>query len=118
MKTRTGDELALDAMKKELVRLSNKAAKAKAESQECIGISSELINIHQEFAAIVRSGSTTAETLKKLEALKARNNRAENIMKKDLIAVLDRESAAEIERDALAREIQHLEFRASMRRRA
>ncbi|MBE0507257.1 MAG: hypothetical protein IBX50_11135 [Marinospirillum sp.] len=48
-KYRTGEELALAALQKELKRLQAKADKARAEADECANIGSELSAVHQAF---------------------------------------------------------------------
>ena len=113
---RTGEELTLIAMKKEFKSLSRKAGRAKKSTDEYMEIGSELLAIHNEFAEIVKSGEHGKGVIKKLDALKVRSGHAEKIRKKDLIKLLDKQSEAEIARDALGSEIQMMEFRLSLRK--
>lgn len=112
---RSGSELALMAMKKEHARLSRAAAKAKAEADENCSIGSEFVAIHKELAEIVSSGEHGEKTLKRLDELKRRRIRADKIINKDILKLLDRQSALEWERDALGNEIHMMEWRASLR---
>ena len=113
----TGEELALAAMKKEFKRLSRKADRAKAESEEYMGTGSEIIAIHEEFVAIVKSDERGMSVLKKLDALKKRREKTDKIRKKDLMKLLDKEYETAITRDKLGGEIQRLEFRLELRNR-
>lgn len=113
---KSGEELALDAMKKELKRLTKAAEKAKQEADECCNITSEYIAIHNEFAEIVSSGESGQPVIDKLNSLKRRRDRANKIMNKDLIMLLDKQSEAELARDSLAGEIQKNEWRMSLRK--
>lgn len=110
-----GDQLAINAMKKEFALLSRKAERAKKEADECIAVGTELLAIHQDFAAIVKLGETSEATIKKLGALKKRSERAEKIRNKDLTKVFDKQHQAELDRDALGNEIHMIEFRYSLR---
>lgn len=113
-----GEEIALSAMKKEFTRLSRIADKAKAEADENMGITSEMLSIHQEFVEIVNSKEHGEHVINKLEALKKRRDKAQKVLDKDLLTLLNKQSEAEIDRDSLGSEIQMLEFRRSLRQRA
>lgn len=104
-------------MKKELVRLSRAAERAKAAVDEAIAVGSEYLAIHQEFADVIQSGVTGSAALEKLAALQVRRTRADKIMKKDLLKLMDKQHEAEMDRDELAREIHQMEWRLSMHRR-
>lgn len=110
---RTGDELALSAMRKEHAKLARIADKAKAEADEYCSIGSEAIAIHNEFAAIVNSRETGQHVIDALDKLQKRRARVDRVMKKDLLKLSDKQIAAELERDNLMREIQMMEFRRS-----
>lgn len=114
---KSGEELALGAMKKELVRLSRAAERAKVAVDEAIAVGSEYVDIHQEFAALLQSGLTGADALERLAALQARRDRADKIMKKDLLKLIDKQHETEMARDELGREIHQLEWRRSMKPR-
>ncbi len=64
----TGEELAISAMKKDFKRLSKIAEKAEKECDEYMSIGTEMVDIHNEFVEIVKSGEHSASTLKKLDA--------------------------------------------------
>jgi len=112
----SGEELALVAMKKEFSRLEKIAERAKAEADEYMSIGTEMLSINQEFVEIVKSKEVNESSLKKLNALKKRSDKAEKIQKKDFIKLIDKQSDAEINRDRLAYEIQRIEFRQSLRK--
>ena len=76
---KSGSELAISAMKKEFARLSKAADRAKHESDEYLGIGSEMIAIHNEFAEIVKSKDHSEATIKKLGVLSARSKRTETL---------------------------------------
>ena len=65
-----GEELTLQAMKKEFEQLSILTDKAKFESDEAANIGTEFIAIHKEFSEIVKSGVAGDGTIKKLDSLK------------------------------------------------
>lgn len=115
---KSGEEIALSAMKKELTRLSRIADKANAEVDEYLNIGSELLAIHEEFSEIVKSKEHGSHIVKKLEVLKGRRDRAQKITDKELIKLLDKQHKAEIERDSLRQEIHRTEFRFSLRQKA
>lgn len=114
MKTR--EELVLRELKREFSRLSRIAEKAKAEADENQNIGSEFVAIHKEFAEILDSGDHGKATIKRLDNLQARRDNADRILKKDLVKLIDRQSNAEFERDAIAEEMQMIEFRQSLRK--
>ena len=112
-----GQELVLAALRKELARMEKAAERARREADEAGGITDELQAIHQEFADIVASGEHGAAVLKRLEELKKRRARAHRILKKDLVALLNKQVAAEFDRAQLAQEISRLELVESMAKR-
>lgn len=112
----TGEELALNAMKKDFTRLSRIADKAKREADECMSVGSEMIAIHNEFVDIVKSGEHGEHIIKKLDVLKKRSARTEKIRKKDLVKLFDKEYETASDRDSLGSEIKMIEFRLSVRK--
>lgn len=110
---RAGEKIALEAMKKEFVRLSRAADRAKSEADEHMNVGSEMIAIHNEFAEIVKSKATGPEVVEKLDVLKKRKDRADKVVKKNLVKLLDKQYEAESARDNLGTEIQMAEFRYS-----
>lgn len=112
---RTGQELVLEALEKGLADLSRIAERAAKAADENMTIGSEYVAIHKEFAEIVQSNAPAEEQLKKLKALKERESRANKIMKRDLVTLLDKQHKAETERDRLAEEIQRFKFLRSLR---
>lgn len=113
---KSGDEITLDALKREHVRVSRIAAKAKAELDEYMGIHDEFFAIHRELAEIIQSNKHGADTLKRLDALKKRKDRANAILKKDLVKLSDRQFETEWQASQVAQEIGHIEFRLSLRK--
>lgn len=113
-----GEKIVIEALKREFKRLSRIAEKAKAEAEENMNIATEMLAIHKEFAAIVNAKEHGEHVLRKLNALKKRRDKAQKILDKDLLTLLNKQSDAEIERDSLGSEIQRLEFRHSLRQRA
>jgi hypothetical protein len=112
---KTGEELAIAAMRKEYVKLCKVADKAKAECDECVSIGTEAIAIHNEFAAIVAAKETGQHVVDKLEALQKRQKRVNRIVDKSIIDLCDKQHKAECERDRLLGQIRDLEFRVSVR---
>jgi len=110
---RHGKELVLVAMKKELSVLSKKADKAKAECDEAIGIGSEAIRIHEDFAAIVKLKSHSKETMRKLEALQKRQKNVDKVIRKDLVKLMDKEHETRLAVNSLQAEISSMEYYAS-----
>ncbi|MBE0468013.1 MAG: hypothetical protein IBX55_00595 [Methyloprofundus sp.] len=111
-----GEKLAIQAMKKELIRLQRIAGKAMKEANEYEDITSEFISINEEFAQIVESKEESKVTLKKLEDLSSRRDKAMKILNKDFIKLLDKQHEAESNRNALAGEIHKMEWRISLRK--
>ncbi|MGZ4953600.1 MAG: hypothetical protein ACXV8Q_00690 [Methylobacter sp.] len=109
-----GIKLAIEAMKKEHKRLSAVAEKAKRDADEYMNISSEFIAIHQEYVTVANSKQSASVKLKKLDELQRRRDKAEKIMNKDFIKLLDKQSDAEIDRDELAHQISKMEFQLSL----
>lgn len=112
------EEVVLRALKREHERLAKIHQKAKAEADKCSNIGSELVAIHKEFLRIMQSGAPAGQQLKELEALQKREQRAERIRKKDILALFDKETKALLALDEVAREVATVEFRISMRARA
>ncbi|MCE7525187.1 hypothetical protein [Alloalcanivorax xenomutans] len=114
---RHGDTLALAAMKKEYQVLARRAAKARAEADEYINIGSEFVAIHEALNAILSAGEIDNETLRRLDALQTRRERAHRILEKDSTTLFDRQRQAESDRDALADEIARIEWRRNLNNR-
>jgi seryl-tRNA synthetase len=110
------EELILGALRREHSRLSRIAEKAKAEADENSSIGSEFVAIHKEFAEILSSGDHGKAILKRLDELQARRDKAERVLAKDLVKLIDKQHDAESERNAIGEEISLIEFRASLRK--
>jgi hypothetical protein len=113
-----GEDLALEAMKRDFKRLSRLADKAKKEAEEAMCIGSEMVAIHNEFVEIVKAKITNEASMKKLEALQVRSKKAQKIQEKSLIKLFDKEHETAFNRDELGREIQKLEYYKQVRQRA
>jgi hypothetical protein len=111
MKNKTGNELALIAMKKDFVRFSKIADNAEKEVNEWIRLGSEEISIHEEFIKITNLKESTRASLKKLKELGKRSERVNKLKKKNLLRLIDAQNNAEINKDSLGREIQNVEYR-------
>jgi len=99
-------------MKKEYIRLSTAANRAKMEVDELISIGTELIAIHKKCAEIINSKTMDySEKAKKLDELIVRRDRANKIRKKDLIKLMDKQFEAEYAREILQNEIFMAEYR-------
>jgi hypothetical protein len=107
---KTGEELSLIAMKKELKRLSYIAEKNKKNADDACNVCSEMIAIHKEFMVIIKGEDYSESASKKLLSLQKRRNKCEKIMENDLLKLLDKKINAEIHRDQLDEEIQKLEL--------
>lgn len=117
-KYRTGEDLALIAMQKELKRLQAKADKARAEADECANIGSELSAVHQAFAKIVDSKATGEAVLKELEALQKRRDKALQILGKNIDTLFEKQFVAEQDVQSLASYVSQIEFRMALRQSA
>ncbi len=113
---KTGEEIVLAAIKKEFRLLSKKADKAKKECDEYFSVGTEMLAIHKEFAEIIKSKKHGDEVLKKLDLLKKRSDKTEQIRKKDYLKLSDREFNSKMEADKLMTEIQRIEFRMQIRK--
>jgi hypothetical protein len=111
----SGEQLALEAMKRDLKRLSKIAEKAKAACDEYVDIGTEAIAIHQELAKLVQSNEHGQVVIDKLDALKVRREKVEKIRRKDFLALCNKQGIAEISRDNLIAEIGRLSFRIELR---
>ena len=116
MNIRPIEEIVAGALKKELVRLSGVADRAKAAVDDHLNVGTEWLAIHEELREIVNSKKTGKVTLDRLAALKDRDAKVNKIQKKDLVKLIDKQSKAEIERDSLISEISMTEWRLSMRK--
>jgi len=114
---RTGEQLAISAIKKEYSRLCKIAEKAKLELDEYFNAGTAMIDLSRELTAIVSSKEVGAPLVKKLEALQKRRDRLLRIASKDIIALSDRQIKADIERDNLLRHLQFRERSESIRKR-
>ena len=113
---RTGDEITLDALRREHVRVSRIATKAKAEADEYMGVSEEAFAIHNEFAEIVNTKAHGPHVLRHLDELKKRRAKVDAIQAKDFVQLLDDKFEAEWDQAQVAREISAVEFRLSLRK--
>jgi len=107
---KSGKEIALNAMKKELKVLSIKADKAKAEFDEYMRVGSELLAINDEFKKVLKSNDSDLQIASKLKVLQRRKDLALRVSKKDLLTLIGRESDARIELDLLNSEIENMEW--------
>lgn len=105
LKRRTRAQILIDALTRELDRAEKEAQRAKAEADECAGITAEFIAINQELSAIIASKEYSSKSIAALEALKKRDQRAKRILNKDYSQLLDVQFNAEADRDMVAAEL-------------
>lgn len=108
---RSGQELALIAMKKEFIKLTATHTKAKAEADGYLNVGTEMLAIHSEFAEIVKSKETGKSTIAKLDKLQKRRAAADKIRAKDFLKLCDKENESQFEAQNLLHEIQMLEWK-------
>lgn len=113
--TKTGEELALIAIEKELKRLSAVAAKAKADVDARDGAYIEKIELHRKVIELANSDLSAKERLSKLEMMQARSKKLDAILKQDYMKLSDRQFSAEYNRDALQQYAVNLRFRIGLR---
>jgi len=109
-KIKSGKQLAINAMKKELARLKKIADAARAEHDEYINSASVIIGVRNEFVNIVKSKETGKHVVRKLESLQKINNKALSVAEKDFSKILEKLIAAELAVKELAKEIANAEF--------
>ncbi len=114
----TGKELLLIAAKKEYKLLSRRADKAKAECDEACNVHSELIEINSKLREVMNSSQQGKQLLSQIEALDKRRRRASQVLKMDVLKLIDAQAHAEIRRDMLGEQIRYLEFHTAMQRRS
>lgn len=115
---KTGQQLKIEAMEKELKRLQVKTERAKKEADERLHAGSALLDISRDFIhAATNTEMDIDEKLKKFKEIETRRKRLKRIIKKNLIELFDKQSHAELERDQLASELQMEKFLSSMRER-
>lgn len=104
--------LALAAMKKGLAELTSKATKAENAANACINATSDFMAVQREaFEIMSEVAAKPAASLKRLQALQAKEVRARRLMKQDLSKLVDKQFEAEQQRDALAEFISNFEWR-------
>ena len=111
----SGEQLALEAMKRDLKRLSRNAEKAKAACDEYMDVGTEAIAIHQELAELVKSNEHGQAVIDKLDELTVRREKVDKIRRKDFLALCNKQNMAEMSRDNLIAEIGRLSFRIELR---
>ncbi|QDP47116.1 MAG: hypothetical protein Tp1111SUR522732_54 [Prokaryotic dsDNA virus sp.] len=107
----TGDELTLNALKKEFTRISRLAEKAKKDADDYCDAGSEVVACHVELKGIIDSKEHGQSVLDRLEKLKKRNDRAHRLMKKDALKLFDRQYNLDSQRNDLANQISRIQFR-------
>lgn len=113
-----GDDLVIAALKKEHKRLVYLADRYKREADQVCSVGTELVAIHNEFAAIVNAKRTDHQAVvNELEALQKRRETAARIMKKDLVKLLDKQYKTESDAADISRQIQEMEWRLQLKRK-
>jgi len=107
--------IVLATLKKELVSLTNKAKKAKQDVDDYINVGTEKIEIYQELAEIIKAGDHGSQSqLSKLRKLQEREERANEILKNDIITLMDKQIDADSNLQELQREVSQVEWRKNM----
>lgn len=102
-------------MKKGLTELQAKAIKAKQAADACAGAPGDFIAIQREAIEVMKDITTKpAAQLKKLEALKIREETARRLMKQNFVKLLDNQFEAEQKANDLAEYISTTEFQLRM----
>lgn len=109
---RRGDELVLNAMERDLVRLTKIASKAKKDADDVINATTELLDANADFRKIVDEGITGADVVARLEAIKRRRDKALRLMKKPLLPLLDKQNETQFAQEDMQREIENFKWRA------
>lgn len=112
---KTGEELALISIEKELKRLSALAAKAKADVEARDSAFTERMELYRKVDELPLSGLPAKVRLMKLETMQARSKKLDAILKQDYMKLSDRQFSAESNRDALQQYAVNLRFRIGLR---
>lgn len=114
-----GDELVLSILEKEMVSLTKKAAKAKAECEESLSSPTKLMALRAEGFELIKNGMSDMPKAKltKLEELAAQEKKLLAIMRNgNLVKLMDAEHEAEIAVANLAEVIASLKFRVNVKK--
>jgi hypothetical protein len=113
-----GEEIALNAMKKEHKSLSRRADLAKNKTTECINAASTILKIRMEASEILKSDKSHDEQMKLINVLANKEKSAFKAGKLNMVKLMDKEHELMFACDDLQREISMIEFRHSMRKSA
>lgn len=108
--TKTGAQIAVEAMEKEYARLKRLEAAAEKEVDENLNSVSEIISVHKEFVEIVNSGRHDKEALRNLDLLKKRDRKARKAMKKNIIDLRNKHVECKFAAEDLMKEIIKFKF--------
>lgn len=111
-----GNELVLSILEKELVALTRKATKAKAECDATINAYSAIIEVRREASALI-GGGVSDEKLTKLKDLADREKKLCSLSNRDLVKLMDAQHQADFTRNELAQIIANMKFRLELRGR-
>lgn len=111
-----GDELVLSILEKELVALTKKADKAKADCDASMNAGSAIIELRREAVGLM-DDSVSAVKLKRLKELAAEEKRLFALARRDLVKLMDAEHQARFTRDELAQIIAGMSWRVRNGRR-
>lgn len=107
---KTEDEIILEALEREHARLVKIADNARAAVDDHIDAPLKIYAIAQEKNEIYCSKKYDDETLARLDECNMRLKEAERLSKKDLLKLVDRQCAAERDRDLVASVIARRRF--------
>lgn len=113
-----GDELVLSILEKELVSITKKAEKAKADCDATMNAGSQIMEIRRQASLLINNalGSYTEKGLAEMNRLAEQEKKLLDISRRDLIKLMDAEHHAAHTRDELTRIVQQMRFRIGFKR--
>lgn len=113
-----GDELVLSILEKELVSITKKAAKAKADCDATMNAGSQIMELRRQANLLINStlDTYTEKGLTEINRLAEQERKLLDISRRDLIKLMDAEHHAAHARDELTRIIQQMRFRVGLKK--
>lgn len=113
-----GDELVLSILEKELVSITKKAAKAKADCEATMNAGSKIIELRRQASLLINDTlqSYTKKGQAEMNKLAEQESKLLAISRRDLIKLMDAEHHTTHTRDELTRIIQQMRYRIGLKR--
>lgn len=109
--SRRGELLALEILRRGLIALEAKAAKAKQATDDCADAPGQFVALQREAIEVMRdTAAKPLQTMKKLEELKAKEARIRKSMNQDFVKLMDKQFEAECDAEDLRRHITSFEM--------